>query len=226
MVDLATLRGLVPSLAQIPSILYFHENQFEYPQHGQQHSLLEAQMVSLYSALAADRVLFNSAYNRDSFLAGVGELLHRLPDRIPGGVVQSLEEKSAVLPVPLPASSDTALEPRWPGRTGDLPARPLRLLWSGRFEHDKGGEGLYRILLQLEQSDIDYELALTGQQFRNSPQIFQRIGEEFNHRLVQFGYLEAGGGRRLPARRAAPTRLSRDLSGAVSVRRLPRGPRV
>ena len=47
MVDLATLRGLVPSLAEIPSVLYFHENQFEYPQGKQQHGLLEAQMVRI-----------------------------------------------------------------------------------------------------------------------------------------------------------------------------------
>ena len=40
MVDLATLRGLVPALAGLPSILYFHENQFAYPQGGRRHGLL------------------------------------------------------------------------------------------------------------------------------------------------------------------------------------------
>lgn len=40
MVDLATLRGLVPGLARLPSLLYFHENQFEYPQRSGQHSLV------------------------------------------------------------------------------------------------------------------------------------------------------------------------------------------
>ncbi|RLA57200.1 MAG: hypothetical protein DRQ65_02010, partial [Gammaproteobacteria bacterium] len=41
-----------------------------YAAQSQQLSLLEAQMVSLYSALAADCILFNSTYNMDSFLAG------------------------------------------------------------------------------------------------------------------------------------------------------------
>ena len=36
MVDLATLRGLVPALTALPSLLYFHENQFDYPQQEQQ----------------------------------------------------------------------------------------------------------------------------------------------------------------------------------------------
>ena len=185
MVDLATLRGLVPALAAVPSALYFHENQFEFPQHREQHSLLEAQMVSLYSALAADRLVFNSAFNRDSFLEGCERLLSRLPDFVPPGIVSGLASRATVLPVPLlPAA---AAEP-W----GWKPGPSLRLLWSARFEHDKGGEGLQRILQGLETSGLDYQLAVTGQQFRNSPPVFSRIEREFAHRLVQFGYVESG----------------------------------
>lgn len=189
MVDLATLRGLVPSLAAIPTLLYFHENQFDYPQDRQQHSLLEAQMVSLYSALAADRIAFNSAYNRDSFIAGCGELLGRMPDKVPPGIPQLLQAKSTLLPVPLlPQRSQP---PSWPGTAGEISERPLRILWSARFEHDKGGEGLNAILEQLEAAGLVYELAITGQQFRNSPAIFSRIEQIFSHRLVQFGYMES-----------------------------------
>ena len=190
MVDLATLRGLVPCLAQIPSVLYFHENQFAYPQDRQQHSLLEAQMVSLYGALAADQLLFNSRYNRDTFLAGVEALLQRLPDHVPPGVANLLASKSRVLPVPVdpPPQLDNA---PWPGQPGDFPERPLRLLWLGRFEHDKGGEGLYETLCQLEAEGPDYELAVIGQQFRDSPPVVARIAARFDSRLVRFGYLQS-----------------------------------
>lgn len=191
MVDLATLRGLVPALASVPTLLYFHENQFHYPQDRQQHSLLEAQMVSLYSALAADRLAFNSAYNRDTFFQGLEQLLSRLPDQVPPGVVASLQAKTRVLPVPLLEDAPAVSAGNWPGVQGLYPQRPLRLLWSARFEHDKGGEGLYRILEALESSSLDYELALTGQQFRNSPPVFERIAQEFGHRLVQFGFVES-----------------------------------
>lgn len=189
MVDLATLRGLVPELAAVPTLLYFHENQFDYPQDRQRHSLLEAQMVSLYSALAADRIAFNSAWNRDTFIAGCTELLARLPDKVPPGIPQRLQAKSCLLPVPL--LPEESADPRWPGRAGELPDRPLRILWSARFEHDKGGEGLYRVLGELESAGLDFELAVTGQQFRDSPAVFARIEEEYRHRLVQFGYLES-----------------------------------
>lgn len=191
MVDLATLRGLVPTLARIPTVVYFHENQFDYPQHRQQHSLLEAQMVSLYSALAGDSIVFNSAYNMQSFLAGCSALLEKLPDRVPPGIVPILRDKASVLPVPLDLGKSIAAEPAWPGKPGELTSRPLRLLWAGRFEHDKGGDGLLQILLRLEDDGLDYELAVTGQQFRNSPGVFLQIKTDFSHRLVQFGYLQS-----------------------------------
>ena len=191
MVDLATLRGLVPALSAIPTIVYFHENQFVYPQDRQRHSLLEAQMVGLYTALAADSILFNSAYNRDSFLTGCSLLLAKLPDRVPPGIVPALSGKAEVLPVPIDIEQRVAVAGAWPGQSGSLPSRPLRLLWTGRFEHDKGGDGLLRILRGLERTAVNYELAVAGQQFRKSPQVFGQIEKEFSHRLVHFGYMES-----------------------------------
>ena len=196
MVDLATLRGLVPKLSAVPTVLYFHENQFVYPQDRQRHSLLEAQMVSLYSALAANCLLFNSDYNQRSFFEGCGDLLRRLPDRVPPGIVESLQHKSRVLPVPLKEVGEGDMQGRrWPGVERQTPAKPLRLAWLGRFEHDKGGDGLKLILHELEKIELHYELhyelALIGQQFRNSPPVFQEIERDYSHRLVQFGYLDS-----------------------------------
>lgn len=189
MVDLATLRGLVPTLAAVPSVLYFHENQFDYPARPQQSSLLEAQMVSLYAALAADRLVFNSRYNHDSFLNGCRTLLQKLPDFVPPAIAEQLAAKSHVIPVPV------SVAPRQPGEhagytVGDtVPTRKLRLLWLGRFEYDKGANGLLVFLRHLESTAVEYELAIIGQQFRDSPPEFGHIESQFSHRLVQFGYL-------------------------------------
>ncbi|HMW49077.1 MAG TPA: DUF3524 domain-containing protein, partial [Cellvibrionaceae bacterium] len=51
MVDLATLRGLVPALSRTPCIYYCHENQFAYPESPRQMRPLEPLMVTLYGAL-------------------------------------------------------------------------------------------------------------------------------------------------------------------------------
>jgi glycosyltransferase involved in cell wall biosynthesis len=173
----------------LPSMVYFHENQFEYPRGSQQSSIVEAQMVSLYSALAADRIVFNSVYNRDSFLRGCRDLLKRLPDKVPGGIVPELKAKSAVLAVPL-ASQRPAVKADWPGSSGDYPHRPLRLLWVGRFEYDKGGELLQSILTLISDRNLPFEVAVVGQQFRRSPAVFAEIEQQFCDCIVQFGYLK------------------------------------
>tara|TARA_R110002110_G_scaffold406421_1_gene626325 strand:- start:138511 stop:139656 length:1146 start_codon:yes stop_codon:yes gene_type:complete len=197
MVDLATLRGLVPALARLPTLLYFHENQFEYPLSKQVNSAVEAQMVSLYSALAADAIAFNSQFNKQSFLRGVSALLQRLPDHVPTGVVQQIERKSCCLPVPFddparPGGASPHGQHRWsPRGAGDSSKDALRLLWVGRFEHDKGGDRLLQILQLLETDGMAYELAVVGQQFRNSPACFAQIQHDFAHRLVAFGYQES-----------------------------------
>lgn len=191
MVDLATLRGLVPALSAVPSILYFHENQFAYPQQAQQHSLVEAQITSIYSALAADRILFNSAYNLDSFLKGCAQLLDKLPDKAPREVSAMLREKADVIPVPVDDGKEGDNGAYWPAQVRAGGERPLRVLWAGRFEHDKGGERLLHLLRVLEPRGLDYELAMTGQQFRQSPAVFEQIATEFSHRLVHFGYMES-----------------------------------
>ena len=97
MVDLATLKGLVPLLAATPSIVYFHVNQFAYPANERQRNSLEPAMVNLYSALAADRIVFNSEYNRSSFMSGVSQLLKKLPDFVPPGIVEQLQQRSELL---------------------------------------------------------------------------------------------------------------------------------
>ncbi|MFT4823613.1 MAG: glycosyltransferase involved in cell wall biosynthesis [Halioglobus sp.] len=188
MVDLATLRGLVPNLATIPTVLYFHENQFAYPHGAGDRNFLEPQMVSLYSAMAADHLLFNSRYNRDSFMNGCEVMLDRFPDKVPAGVVDSLAEKSTIIPVPLEHLEDVSASASiWPTVED---GRPIRLIWIGRFEFDKGGDGLLLALHQLEKSGIDYALAVIGQRFRNSPAAFGAIEKAFAHRLVQFGFVE------------------------------------
>jgi len=187
MVDLATLRGLVPELGAVPAALYFHENQFHYPSPAQPHGLLEAQMVSLYSAMAAARLLFNSGWNRDTFIDGCAALLGRLPDFVPGGLAERMRAKSSVLPVPV--APLTGVRPAWPGAVRGGPGEPLRLAWLGRFEHDKGPEGLLHALRALEATGTRYELAVAGPQFRSLPPALARVREEFAHRLVHFGFV-------------------------------------
>ncbi|NIB43288.1 DUF3524 domain-containing protein [Pseudomaricurvus alkylphenolicus] len=201
MVDLSALRGFVPALGQIPTLVYFHENQFAYPVTDNAHPSVEPQILNLYTALCADVVAFNSNYNRRTFLQGVEELLRRLPDKLPLGLVERLRQRSRVLPVPLeddlfvaakgkePAVEHKQGEELWPF---DSAERPLRLLWAARWEYDKGPDLLLLTLRQLREREIPFQLCLMGQKFRTIPREFETIEKQFSHELVQYGYETSG----------------------------------
>ncbi|HSH27129.1 MAG TPA: DUF3524 domain-containing protein [Wenzhouxiangella sp.] len=176
MVDLATLKGLQPQLADVPSILYFHENQFAYPASGNQVSTVGPAMVQIYAGLAANRLLFNSAWNRDSYLAGVSELLTRMPDHVPDGVGRRLREKSAVLPV--------GIDPIQPASRKD---RRL-IVWNHRWEYDKQPELFAEAMIALADRGVEFRLALLGTRGQRPVEALERLRERLPDRIVADGF--------------------------------------
>ncbi|MDJ0653362.1 MAG: DUF3524 domain-containing protein [Xanthomonadales bacterium] len=183
MVDLATLRGLVPAMARVPNLVYFHENQLAYPDSERQKASVEPAITSLYSALAADRVAFNSRWNRDSFLDGMTQLLDRMPDGVPADALSQILQKATLLPVGIDAR---LLIREKPTET----AAPLTLLWNHRWEYDKGPDRLLLALKELRRRQVGFRIDIAGQRFRQVPEALQTIQREFTHELGQFGPIE------------------------------------
>lgn len=178
MTDLSALRGFVPALARLPTAVYCHENQFAYPVNpdprAPRPNPVEPQMLSLYTALCADRLIFNSAYNRETFLQGVAELLCKLPDHVPTGLLERLRN-SCVIPVPL--SKDVFVPAIMPFATITRTAEPhvLNIAWNHRWEYDKGPELLLAIAQKLMAQGLRFRLHLLGQRFRQAPASFQEL---------------------------------------------------
>ena len=187
MTDLTSLRSFIPSLTRVPNYLYFHENQFAYPS-KQQHHLLDPQIVTLYSALSADQIFFNSKYNQATFLNGVQKFLKSMPDFIPSQLIENLENKSFILPVPIADSFFTTLSNSGPQHQRSH--KKTQLLWNHRWEYDKGPERLYELMKALEEKAFDYKIHIVGQQFRNSPIEFKKIKEDFKSHIDSWGYIE------------------------------------
>ncbi|WP_281649212.1 DUF3524 domain-containing protein [Parendozoicomonas sp. Alg238-R29] len=184
MVDVSSLRGMVPSLGQVPTIIYFHENQFAYPRSGHQvFSPVEPQLQTIYTALSGEKLVFNTEYNRQTFLQGVRKLLKKLPDHVPAGVADTIQSRSSVLPVPLAEDIPEVVSERT--------EHSFLIAWAARWEYDKGPDRLLTILRGLEKIGIDFQLAILGQSFRRQPPEFGLIEEEFSHRLKIFGYAES-----------------------------------
>ena len=100
MLNLAEFRGLMRrQISGIPIVMFFHENQFAYPvREGYQRDEHLA-FTNFTSALAADRIWFNSKYNFDSMVAGLTRRLKRWPDFQPRKAIESLADKLTIEPL-------------------------------------------------------------------------------------------------------------------------------
>ncbi len=182
MVDLTSLRGFIPSLAQTPTLVYFHENQFAYPPSGKEYTSVEPRILNLYNALCGDRLLFNSRYNLKTLLAGSEALLKKLPDQVPAGLIQRIEERACIQPVPLP---DQIFLPHQPTKG------PLSIVWNHRWEFDKGPDRLLAAIKIVQDSGTDFRLHIVGQQFRQLPKVFSTLRTRLSdqQQLGMFGHI-------------------------------------
>ena len=184
MVDLATLIALFPNLSHVPRLLYFHENQFAYPVSSAQHKSVEPAMVSIYAALAATRLCFNSEYNRQTFLQGVTGLLSKMPDHAPTHLAATLKRKSEVLAVPLERVCFGSREKNHERAYGHI-------VWNHRWEYDKSPDRLLALIKKLPE-DLPLTFHIVGQSFRQKPIEFTEIRQLLMERnwLGYWGYMD------------------------------------
>lgn len=172
MVDLATLKGLHPRLADVPVWYYFHENQFAYPKSKKQAKSNEPQMVQLYGALAADRLFFNSKFNRDSFLEGVDRFLEDKTEINQPEISDRLKVKCELLPIPVESISSAAQKEKG------------LILWNHRWEYDKAPQVFAEAVIRLAEKGVELRLALLGDRSEQPHQSLFRIREHLVDYIV------------------------------------------
>lgn len=186
LLDAAALRGLLPAAARaLPLVLYCHENQLAYPVQRQDVRDYHYAWTNLQSLLAADRVLWNSAFNRDSLLDELPGFLKRLPDERPRSLEAAIRARSRVLPVPLDVRALEAAAAEAPPRRGSC-----RILWNHRWEHDKDPETFFAALEALAAEGLEFEVAIVGEAFERRPPVFAAARERLADRIVAWGYRE------------------------------------
>lgn len=190
MLDLTTFLALTRSKSfGVPSVLYFHENQLTYPwspRDDDPPARRDAHygFINYASALAADRVLFNSNYHRQAFLEALPGFLGSFPDHQEMTSIESIAAKSQVLPVGLDLERFDVHRPQ-----GEIdPHRLPLLLWNHRWEYDKNPEEFFRALFLLQEQGLDFQVAILGESFAEQPAIFAEARSRLGKRVVQFGY--------------------------------------
>ncbi|XP_077472891.1 tRNA-queuosine alpha-mannosyltransferase isoform X2 [Stigmatopora argus] len=202
--NLCELAALRPDLARLKKVLYFHENQLAYPVRKEQHRDFQYGYNQILSCLVADEVVFNSAFNMESFLSSVGAFLHKIPERRPPGDVASLiRPKCRALYFPLrladavrtPTEAEedvAAADAKAKADTErDAPARPLHIVWPHRWEHDKNPELFFSTVLKLKEEGLDFRLSVLGESFAEAPEAFSRCRPLLDAHVLHWGFAES-----------------------------------
>ncbi len=190
MLDLNTFLSLTRKITyNIPTVVYFHENQLTYPRSERdQDRLLKRDVhysfINVASALSADRVLFNSQYHQDGFLGALPDFLRRFPDHHELSMVDHIAAKSQVLPIGLDLA-DLDIHP-YVEKSNKIPL----ILWNHRWEYDKGPDDFFRALIMLSEQGAVFQLAVLGEQFANYPGIFDVARNKLKEHTVKWGYAE------------------------------------
>lgn len=164
-----------------PILVYFHENQLTYPLSPGETMDHQFGFTDITSALAADRLLFNSGAHRQMFLDGLPKFLNRMPDYRPKWTIEAIKTKAGVCYPGCEFPADCAAG--W-GKT----RQPPMVLWNHRWEHDKDPETFFSVMEQIRQRGIDFRIAVLGETFARRPRAFDTALDRLGDRIVQFGY--------------------------------------
>jgi len=185
-VDVATLRSLLPiSVSRLPFYTYFHENQFVYPVCREDERDFHFGLTNLTTALASDRVAFNTEYNRQTFLTGVDRILKICPDMKLAGVTEKIKAKSTILN---PGIDFRLIDQAGQNKrkTANVPV----IVWNHRWEHDKNPRYFFKTLYELAAEGFDFRLIILGQSYRKKPAVFFEAQEKLKQQILHCGFVE------------------------------------
>tara|TARA_B100002052_G_scaffold284558_1_gene296574 strand:+ start:252 stop:1361 length:1110 start_codon:yes stop_codon:yes gene_type:complete len=186
MLDLTTFIGLAKKeIVDIPIALYFHENQINYPWSPNDRDKQKKRdnhygFINYASALAADRVFFNSNFHKNTFLNSLTPFLKNFPDHNELSSIDNIKSKSEVLYLGLDLSKFDSYEVK-------NSEKPL-ILWNHRWEYDKNPELFFSTLEKIKNNGQEFELAILGENFSKCPTVFEKAKKVFKENIVQFGF--------------------------------------
>ena len=189
MLDLTTFLSLTrKQTSDIPTVVYFHENQLSYPWSPDDRDILLKRdkhygFINFTSALTCDRVLFNSEYHRSSFLSELPKLLKHFPDFNELDSIKEIESKSSVLYLGMDLKQFDQYQSK---QNGD----PV-ILWNHRWEYDKNPKSFFNLLTSLIENKYDFKVVILGENFSKSPREFQENIEKLGDRIVFTGFAES-----------------------------------
>lgn len=167
-------------LSEVPAVYYMHENQLTYPIRpgGKRDSQLI--LRQFHSQLSADQVWWNSDFNRRSWFKRMPGFLKGFPDFQGLERLDSLQEKSVVMPLGLSLGPRERLTECKGGH---------RLLWSQRWEWEKGTDRFVDFLKRFGNC-VPFEVLLLGGAPKGKEPLRISVEEYLAEKLVHSGWCE------------------------------------
>ena len=155
-----------------------------YPQNARQRHGWQYGFVNYISALAADRVFFNSAWHLDVFLEELPRMLRHFGDFNEEDSVEGIREKSGVLAPGMECGATIDFVP--PGRKAGRPRSPLNHRW----DEDKNPSLFLDALQSLAADGVPFRVALAGANLRAEPREFEAARATLGDRIVRYGHVD------------------------------------
>ncbi len=167
-----------------PVLVYFHENQITYPLAAGEHRDFQFGFTDITTALAAQKILFNSHTHMNAFFEALPGFIRTMPEYKPMWVVDAIKAKAEVL---YPGCRFYQKRNRI---TSQSPLAPL-VIWNHRWEFDKNPEDFFDALAEVEKLGFDFRIALLGENFQKVPKAFIDAKARFGNKIIQYGYIKS-----------------------------------
>lgn len=179
-----------PRLADVPVVLYVHENQLTYPLPPDAGRDRTYGYINYLSCLAADSIVFNSHFHFTEYIEALPALLRAFPDYTHLTTVQEIRRRSRVLHPGIDLRAHDATEHDYPQPEWGPAMRSPIVLWNQRWEYDKNPAAFFRVMNRLDDAGLRFRLILAGEHFQEQPYEFERAFERYAERILHYGYSE------------------------------------
>jgi len=186
------------------NICYFHENQLVYPVQNKEGPRTKRGLKpeekeirdfqygynSILTATVADAVVFNSQFNKTSFLDNINSFFNKQPNCKPdtASIRETIEAKSSILHFPVKAPFIDELDIF---EQVDCGERCVHIVWPHRWEHDKNPESFFEVLFRLKETGLRFKLSVLGESFPQVPHIFDEAKVKLSEEIVHFGRIDS-----------------------------------
>jgi len=157
-----------------------HENQLTYID-GSKPADHAYAAINWASMTAADVVVFNSEFHRRSWFTALRTWLGTFVDYPHDAVIDRVESESIVVPVGVDLERLA---------TGCDHSDPSVILWNHRADADKAPQVFVAALLELDASRHDFRVAIAGERFVDSGDVFDPLVAALGDRVVFNGFAD------------------------------------